>query len=77
MNSIIFVFAKKVEIVQLRLQYIPRYFVRNPSEDKLSGLLSFCNVKVLNNLAFFLKNISHYLWKKDENNNNNKSRHLP
>ncbi len=53
--------CQKVEIVQLRLKYIPSYFVRNPSENKLSGLLSFCNVKVLNNLAIFLKKVSNYL----------------
>ena len=50
--------CQKVEIVQLRSKYIPSYFVRNPSENKLSGLLSFCNIKVLNHLAIFLKKIS-------------------
>jgi hypothetical protein len=62
--------CQKVEIVQLRLKYIPSYFVRNPSENKLSGLLSFCNVKVLHNLAIFPKKISNYKKKK-------KSPHLP
>ena len=66
--------CQKVEIVQLRSKYIPSYFVRNPSENKLSGLLSFCNIKVLNHLAIFLKKISNCLMKKS---NNNKSRHLP
>jgi hypothetical protein len=40
--------CQKVEIVQLRLKYMPSYFVRNSSENKLSRLLSFCNIKVLN-----------------------------
>jgi len=30
----------------------------------LRCLLSFCNVKVLNNLAMFLNKISNFLWKK-------------
>jgi hypothetical protein len=68
MNSIIFVFTKKQKL-------FPSYFIRNPSENKLNGLLSFCIVKVLNNLAIFLKNISNYLWKKEKKSN--KALHLP
>ena len=48
------------------------YFVRNSSENKLSGLVSFCNVKVLNNLPLFSRK-SQITY---ENNNNN-SRRLP
>ena len=49
--------CKHEEISRLRSKFIPRYYTENPREDKLHGLLRYCNVKVLNNLAIFLKKI--------------------
>lgn len=49
------------EIFNLRAKYIPNYYVSNPREDKLKGMLMYCNVTVLNNLAIFLKKITKYL----------------
>jgi len=53
--------CKNAEIVRLRNVYIPGYYRTNPTENKFKGLLYHCNVKVLNNLAIFMKKLTKYL----------------
>ena len=47
-------------IERIRKIHIPRYYFFNPTEDKLFGLLYYCNIKVLNNVALFLQKIMKY-----------------
>ena len=49
------------QIQRLRAKYIPPYYVTNPREDKMKGMLSLCNKSVLNNLAIFVSKISKLL----------------
>ena len=49
------------EIQILREKYIPYYYVRYPSLYKMYGLFSICNVKVMCNLAIFLRKVEKLL----------------
>ena len=49
------------QIVDLRKKIIPHYYNTNPSEIKMIGMLSNCNVKLYRNICRFLKNIIKYL----------------
>lgn len=46
------------EILNLRLKYIPIYYIRNPSIEKMAGMFNLCNTKLLQNLSHFLKDLS-------------------
>lgn len=45
------------DILEKRLKHIPRYYINNPSETKMIGLLKYCHNKLLINLASFVKQI--------------------
>ena len=41
--------------------YVPRYYTVNPSENKMIGMLSYCNAMLYRNLCYFIKNIMSVL----------------
>lgn len=43
-------------VTELRHKYIPRYYYRNPNVNKIGTLLSLCNVNLLTNISYFVKN---------------------
>ena len=43
------------EIVNLRVRYIPNYYLRNSNAEKMAGILSLCYIKLLTNVSLFLK----------------------
>ena len=43
----------------LRSKYIPEYYTRIPTNVKMYGLLSHCNIPVLNRLALFIRKTSY------------------
>ena len=45
------------EIVNLRVRYIPNYYLRNSNAEKMAGMLSLCHIKLLTNLSLFLKGL--------------------
>ena len=49
------------QIVELRNKYIPTYYINNPSEFKMYGLLSLCNVPVMSKLASFIRSIQNFI----------------
>jgi len=46
------------EIVNLRVRYIPNYYLRNSNAEKMAGILSLCHIKLLTNLSLFLKGLN-------------------
>ena len=42
----------------IKLIYLPRYYVTYPSIVKMNGLLSFCNVEVYKRLSLFINKIA-------------------
>lgn len=48
------------DITQLRNKFIPKYYTSNPSEYKMVGLLSYCNVQLYENVCAFIKKILKY-----------------
>ncbi|KAJ8319419.1 hypothetical protein KUTeg_004510 [Tegillarca granosa] len=38
-----------------RIKYIPMYYIKYPNIEKLQGLLTYCNKRVLENISVFLK----------------------
>ena len=45
------------KIKSFRAKYIPNYYVKFPTVDKMKGLLSICNIPVLTKLCMFFKQI--------------------
>ena len=45
------------QVCTIRNKYIPAYYLNTPSNDKMYGLLSYCNSPVLKNLALFVKQL--------------------
>jgi hypothetical protein len=46
------------EIVNLRVRYIPNYYLRNSNAGTMAGMLSLCHIKLLTNLSLFLKGLN-------------------
>jgi hypothetical protein len=46
------------DILELRNKYIPNYFTTNASLEKISRMLSLCNVELLQKISIFIKCIS-------------------
>jgi hypothetical protein len=44
-------------VFELRQKYIPRYYHVNHNKDKMDGMLSLCNVKLLSNIAVFVNQL--------------------
>ena len=49
------------QISELRKQFIPQYYLRNPSLYKLKGMLSLCNVTLYRKICEFIRKIIKYL----------------
>lgn len=49
--------CKDSKVTEFRQKYIPSYYLKNPSEIKLKGMLSICHIQLYKNLSLFLKNI--------------------
>ena len=61
-NEFNFLFlCKHTQIGALRHKYVPRYYTVNPSENKMIGMLSYCNVMLYRNLCYFIKNVMRVL----------------
>ena len=45
-------------IVSQRNKYLPGYYIKNPTNVKMEGLLSICNVEVYKRLSLFIKKIA-------------------
>jgi len=45
------------EIVNLRVRYIPNYYLRNSNAENMAGMLSLCHIELLTNLSRFLKGL--------------------
>ena len=58
MNSITYLYVNCHDISELRNTYIPNYFTTNASLEKMSRMLSLCNVKLLQKISIFIKCIS-------------------
>jgi hypothetical protein len=55
-----YLFLRKNEAVfELRQKYIPRYYHLNRNINKMGGMLSLCNLKLLSNIAVFVNWISY------------------
>ena len=50
--------CKNEAVFELRQQYIPRYYHLNPNINNMGGMLSVCNVKLLNNIAVFVNKLN-------------------
>jgi hypothetical protein len=48
-------------VVDIRKKHIPRYYTRYPNFQKMIGILSLCNVPVLENLSLFISKLRKYL----------------
>ena len=46
------------DVVNLRTRYIPKYYLRNVSIEKMAGMLSICHTELFKNLSFFLKGLN-------------------
>ena len=46
------------EIVNLRVRYIPNYYLRNSNVEKMAGMLSLCHIELLTNLSRFQKGLN-------------------
>ena len=49
------------DIIRFRQKFIPEYYYRRPSTEKMKGHLFYCNVRVLKNLARFVNNLKKIL----------------
>lgn len=46
------------EISNLRIKYIPDYYIKYSSVEKMAGIFALCHVDLLKNVSFFLKSLS-------------------
>jgi hypothetical protein len=53
---------KSPELVRIRENLIPEYYTRYPNKQKLSGLLSYCNVNLKKTVSSFIKKLNDVLW---------------
>ena len=54
--------CKSPELVRIRENLIPEYYTRYPNKQKLSGLLSHCNVNLYKKISSFIKKLDNILW---------------
>ena len=45
------------QIQELRIKYLPEYYVRNPNINKLKGMLSLCHVELYKKLSIFFRKL--------------------
>jgi hypothetical protein len=53
--------CKSPELVRIRENLIPEYYTRYPNKQKLSGLLSYCNVNLYKKVSSFIKKLNNIL----------------
>ena len=53
--------CNNTNIKNLRDKYIPQYYIKNPSENKMKGMLSICHVQLYKILSIFLRYVSRLL----------------
>ena len=53
--------CKSPELVRIRENIIPEYYTRCPNKQKLSGLLSYCNVNLYKKISSFIKKLNNVL----------------
>lgn len=53
--------CNNTNIKNLRDKYIPQYYTKNPTENKMKGMLSICHVQLYKKLSIFLKQVSRLL----------------
>ena len=46
------------EIVNLRVRYIPNYYLINSNAENMAGMLSLCHIELLTNLSRFQKGLN-------------------
>ena len=49
------------EIKRFREKYVPQYYIANPSENKMKGMLTICHVQLYRNLSAFIKCVCRLL----------------
>ena len=54
--------CKNLTLVQMRSKYIPTYFIDVPTNHTLYGLLSHCNIPLLNRLSLYVRKTSPLFW---------------
>ena len=54
--------CKSPELVRIRENIIPEYYTRCSNKQKLSGLLSYCNVNLYKKVSSFIKKLNNILW---------------
>jgi len=54
--------CKNPTLVQMRSKYIPTYFINVPTNHKMYGLLSHCNIPLLNRLSLYVRKTSPLFW---------------
>jgi hypothetical protein len=54
--------CKNATLVQMRSKYIPTYFIGVPANHKMYGLLSHCNIPLLNRLSLYVRQTSPLFW---------------
>ena len=54
--------CKSPELVRIRENLIPEYYSKYPNKQKLSGLLSYCNVNLKKTVSSFIKKLNDVLW---------------
>ena len=62
---VVFVMGKYLnnpEIVNLRVRYIPNYYLWNSNAEKMAGMLSLCHIELLTNLSLFLKGLNRFVF---------------
>ena len=50
--------CKNEAVFEIRKKYIPRYYHLTPNINKMGGMLSLCNVKLLSNIAVFVNKLN-------------------
>ena len=53
--------CKSPQLVTFREQHIPSYYTKHPSKQKLSVMLSYCNVNLYRQVASFIKKLNNLL----------------
>jgi hypothetical protein len=62
MNFTLYLFTcNKTNIKNLWNKYIPQYLSKNPSENKMKGMLSICHGQLYKKMSIFLKQVGRFL----------------
>jgi len=53
--------CNNTNIKNLQDKYIPQYYIKNPSENKMRDMLSICHVQLYKKLSIFSRHVSRLL----------------